>query len=450
MASCGIACLPSRKTTSRECCAAARPMRRSRRSFASTWPANGKATKSIRRGSWRRRGPCTRSAASPNTVHFGGAGDRFMSPANAPRTRQTTKCDGLPHQSEQHCGSPGLQRPLRPPARVRAVLHSAPQPVDFAAIAFRWLAAPQPFEMRRRLALFRQLQPYLPARLRLTVKRLRNRRRAAHLTESQYLHLKVAAVVLHLQHVAGSDFARRFGSLSVGLNLAQFTCPSRQHACLEESGGPKPLVHSHASHHPIFVPLVGRLSARTGLPVPPPSGRVNVRAYLNVAVTTFDTAPATTTVILTVPLPARFAGSRTFTWSSPVKPGAGPAYDAARVWFPIVTVTSESEPRFWMPVPKSSSADWPELTSSGIPSQLPAPQGELKISTTVCRPFDWFVTSMAAATAVPLWFAANTAGATEFSTTGLLTGPEGVSMVITAGPKLALSGISALICEGPA
>ena len=25
-----------------------------------------------------------------------------MSPANAPRRRQTTKCDGLPHQSEQY------------------------------------------------------------------------------------------------------------------------------------------------------------------------------------------------------------------------------------------------------------------------------------------------------------------------------------------------------------
>ena len=28
---------------------------------------------------------------------------RLISPANAPRRRQTTNCDGLPHQSEQHC-----------------------------------------------------------------------------------------------------------------------------------------------------------------------------------------------------------------------------------------------------------------------------------------------------------------------------------------------------------
>jgi len=111
--------------------------------------------------------------------------------------------------------------------------------------------------------------------------------------------------------------------LAIGLDLAQLTCPPGQRARLEESGGPKPLVHSHTGHHPIFVPSwVGRALSLRGTPA---SGRANVRAYWNVAVTTFDAAPATETVILTVPLPARLGGSSTFTWSSPVKPGAGPA-----------------------------------------------------------------------------------------------------------------------------
>src|ERR1017187_4135874 len=132
-------------------------------------------------------------------------------------------------------------------------LHSAPEPADFPAIAFRWPAFPKGFRMRHCLALFRQLQPQFPARLRLAIERLRYRRRSAHRAESQDLHLKIAAVVLHSQEVAGADLARRFGGLSVGLNPAEFTCPRGQRAGLEESGGPEPLVHSHAGHDPIVV-----------------------------------------------------------------------------------------------------------------------------------------------------------------------------------------------------
>src|SRR5437879_3610972 len=95
-------------------------------------------------------------------------------------------------------------------------LQSASKPADFAAIAFRRLAFPQRFEMRHQLAFFRQLKPQLTARLSLTVERLCNRRRAAHLTEAQDLHLKVAAVVLHVQQVADSDLTRSLGWLSVG------------------------------------------------------------------------------------------------------------------------------------------------------------------------------------------------------------------------------------------
>src|SRR5712692_829143 len=107
--------------------------------------------------------------------------------------------------------------------------------------------------MRHRFALFCQPLPQLAARRCLTVERLCNHCRAAHLTEDQDLNLKVAAVVLHLQQIADSDLTRSLGSLSVGLNPAEFTCPCSERARLEESGGPKPFVHSHPGHNPILV-----------------------------------------------------------------------------------------------------------------------------------------------------------------------------------------------------
>src|ERR1022692_4541616 len=138
--------------------------------------------------------------------------------------------------------------------------------VDFTAIALGWPAFAQRFEMRHDFALFRQLQAQLPASLCLPVERLRHRRGAAHLTESQHLQPKVAGVILHLHEVAGPDLARRLGCYSVGLNPAKFTCPCSQRARLEESGGPKPLVHSHADHDPILLPaplgVAGRARAR--------------------------------------------------------------------------------------------------------------------------------------------------------------------------------------------
>src|SRR5713226_9723029 len=92
------------------------------------------------------------------------------------------------------------------------------------------------------------LQAQLPARLRLAVKRLCNRSRAAHRAEKQDFHLKVATVVCHSQHVSNPDLARRLGGLLVGLNPTEFTGSCGQGSRLEESGGPKPLVHSHGGH----------------------------------------------------------------------------------------------------------------------------------------------------------------------------------------------------------
>jgi len=74
--------------------------------------------------------------------------------------------------------------------------------------------------MRHRLALFRQSCPRLAARFGLLVEHLRHRRRAAHLTEEQDLHLEVAAIVSNSQQVADANLARRLGLLSVRLNPA--------------------------------------------------------------------------------------------------------------------------------------------------------------------------------------------------------------------------------------
>jgi hypothetical protein len=77
---------------------------------------------------------------------------------------------------------------------------------------------------------------------------LSNRSWSAHVAEKQDFYLKVAAVVRHSQHVANPDLSRSFGRLPVGLNPAKFAGSRRQRSRLEESGRPKPLVHSHRGH----------------------------------------------------------------------------------------------------------------------------------------------------------------------------------------------------------
>src|SRR5437879_5864564 len=99
--------------------------------------------------------------------------------------------------------------------------------------------------MRYGFTLFCQLEAQLAAGLSLAVERLRNRHRAAHLTEKQNLHLKIAAVVFDSQEVANVDLARGLGRLSLGHDPAELTCVRRERTRLEESRGPEPLVHSH-------------------------------------------------------------------------------------------------------------------------------------------------------------------------------------------------------------
>src|ERR1019366_2010507 len=92
------------------------------------------------------------------------------------------------------------------------------------------------------------LHAQLPARLGLAVESLRNRSRAANVAEQQDFHLKVAAVVGNSQAVSNPDLARSLGGLPVGLNPTEFTGACGQGSRLEESGGPKPLVHAHGGH----------------------------------------------------------------------------------------------------------------------------------------------------------------------------------------------------------
>src|SRR5712692_332376 len=82
----------------------------------------------------------------------------------------------------------------------------------------------------------------------LTVERLRNRSRAADFAQEQDFYLKVAAIVGHSQHVSDVDLARSLGGLSVALDPAETASACGQGSRLEESGGPKPLVHPHREH----------------------------------------------------------------------------------------------------------------------------------------------------------------------------------------------------------
>jgi hypothetical protein len=131
-------------------------------------------------------------------------------------------------------------------------LYPTPKPVEFTAIAFRWSAFTRRLEMGDELAILSQLQPQFPALLFLTVERLRERRRTAHITQQQDPQLEVTGVILHLQHVTDADLARSLGWLSIARNPTEFARLCSERARLEEAGGPEPLVHSHVGHSPII------------------------------------------------------------------------------------------------------------------------------------------------------------------------------------------------------
>src|SRR6266851_6511887 len=131
-----------------------------------------------------------------------------------------------------------------------APLSSTPKPINLPPIPLRWSASLHPFELHHRLTLLRHLQPQHFTSLRLTIKRLRNRRRPTHLTQQQNLHLEVAAIVLHLQKIPDPNLPRCLGQLLIRLNPAEFTSPCSQRPRLEKSRRPKPLIHPHRGHDP--------------------------------------------------------------------------------------------------------------------------------------------------------------------------------------------------------
>src|SRR5271165_4472117 len=101
-------------------------------------------------------------------------------------------------------------------------------------------------EIRPVLALFRELLARLAAGFGFPIERLCDGCRSGHLAEKEHFNLKVAAVVLDLQQVAGADFARGLGRLPVGMNAAEFKGARGQRASLEESRGPEPFVYPHS------------------------------------------------------------------------------------------------------------------------------------------------------------------------------------------------------------
>ena len=122
------------------------------------------------------------------------------------------------------------------------VLPSAPKTIDLPAIAFRWFPL-TPVELRHRFAIFSSPGARLAACLGFAIQRLRGRSRTAHLTESQNLDLKLAAVVFHPQQVADFHFAGRFGGLRIGFNAAKFAGFGCKDARLKKPRRPEPLVY---------------------------------------------------------------------------------------------------------------------------------------------------------------------------------------------------------------
>src|SRR5262249_23129646 len=124
-------------------------------------------------------------------------------------------------------------------------------PAQFAQlppVALRWPAFVLKVELRRRFPIFRRLPACLATLFRLAIEQLRDRRRAAHFTQSHHVDLEDAAFRLALQPVADLHRVRRLRSLPVRLHAAEFARALRHRPRLEESRGPQPLVDPHAGH----------------------------------------------------------------------------------------------------------------------------------------------------------------------------------------------------------
>src|SRR5258708_7735861 len=100
-------------------------------------------------------------------------------------------------------------------------LSSAPEADNLTTVPFRGSALARCVEMLCSFTLLCGLQARLAACLCLAIECLRHRRRPAHLAEQQDFHLKIAAVVCYLQHVANPHFAGSLGGLPVRLNPAE-------------------------------------------------------------------------------------------------------------------------------------------------------------------------------------------------------------------------------------
>jgi heme/copper-type cytochrome/quinol oxidase subunit 2 len=123
-----------------------------------------------------------------------------------------------------------------------------PKLMDPSAVAFGGSTLRRWSEVHPGPALLRELEPQLAARLRFAIERPGYRRRPTHVGKKQNLNFEIAALGSDLQKLPDPNFPRRFDRLAVSLNSAEFTSSGGQAACLEESGGPKPLVYANIGH----------------------------------------------------------------------------------------------------------------------------------------------------------------------------------------------------------
>jgi hypothetical protein len=92
------------------------------------------------------------------------------------------------------------------------------QTVEDAAIALRRAALADSFEMGHGSSFFDGFAARFAAGFGFLVEGLCDCGGAAEITQEQDLNVKIAGIVLYVQHIGDADFTRGLGQLSIGLN----------------------------------------------------------------------------------------------------------------------------------------------------------------------------------------------------------------------------------------
>ena len=124
-----------------------------------------------------------------------------------------------------------------------------------AAVAFRWAACGQLFELPHGFALGGDFQALFFTLFGFAVEGLCDRGWAADFTEQQDFDMKFAGLAGDLQHVADAHGARGLEGLARRLNSAEITGFGCEGSRLEKAGCPEPLVDSYGVAQIIFLPV---------------------------------------------------------------------------------------------------------------------------------------------------------------------------------------------------